>query len=131
MPNVEVSKGIAKSLLSQEKCSIFDVDKIIERDNLMLEKTVNSCNNFKKNYHKDILRMINIASDNKDYKKWKAKSYNQATEQMINNWDKDKDSAQFFNKLNWLTGLSKMDKKEGGLVTEMKDKEGQIKNGAE
>ena len=86
---------------------------------------------FQKNYHKVILRMINIASDNKDYKKWKAKSYNQATEQMINNWDKDKDSAQFFNKLNWLTGLSKMDKKEGGLVTEMKDKEGQIKNGAE
>ena len=48
MPNVEVSKSIAKSLLSQKKCSIFDVEKIIVRDNLMLEKTVNNCNNFKK-----------------------------------------------------------------------------------
>jgi hypothetical protein len=44
-------------------------EKIIERNNLELEKTVNRCNDIRKDYHKDILRMINIASDNKEYTK--------------------------------------------------------------
>ena len=34
LPDVETNKKITESLLSQEKCSIFDVEKIIERDNL-------------------------------------------------------------------------------------------------
>jgi len=121
LPNVETSKKITECLLSQNECSIFDVEKIIERNNLELEKTVNRCNDIRKDYHKDILRMINIASDNKEYTKLWAKNYSKATEEMIQYWERDKDSAKFYNKLKRLTGVNKMDKKEGGLVTEMKD----------
>ena len=131
LPDLDTSKKITECLLSKNKCSIFDVEKIIEENNLQLEKTVNRCNDFKKNYHKDILRMINMASDQNEYSKLWAKNYNKATEEMIQHWEKDKDSAKFFNKFKRLTGVNKMDKKEGGLVTEMKDKDGNIKTGAD
>jgi hypothetical protein len=41
--------------------------------------------------------MINIASDNKEYTKLWAKNYSKATEEMIQYWEKDKDSAKFYN----------------------------------
>ena len=34
LPDVETSKKITECLLSQNKCSIFDVEKIIEKNNL-------------------------------------------------------------------------------------------------
>jgi len=45
------------------------VEKIIIEKNLQLEKTVNRCNDMKKDYYKDMLRMINIASDQNEYSK--------------------------------------------------------------
>ena len=78
-----------------------------------------------------MLRMLNIASDNKEYSKLKAKNYDKATKDMIRHWDEEKNSAKFFNKFKRLTGVNKMDKKEGGLVTEMKDKSGEIKTGSD
>ena len=75
--------------------------------------------------------MINIASDHKEYSKLWARNYNKASEEMIQYWERDKDSAKFYNKFKRLTGVNKMDKKEGGLVTEMKDKSGDIKTGAD
>ena len=100
--------------------SIFDVEKIIERNNLELEKTVNRCNDIRKDYHKDILRMINIASDDKEYTKLWAKNYSKATEEMIQYWERDKDSAKFCGKFWRLTEVSEMGERKGGLVTEMK-----------